>query len=73
MLGGEMYKAGQMVRVNLSGMQVGAVLFHAAVTDAVGNVVRQTSAQPETYLVKLLFSFKGVDEVEVPADRVRAA
>ena len=24
-------------------------------------------------LIKLLFSFKGVNEVEVPADRVRAA
>jgi hypothetical protein len=68
-----MIKPGQMVRVNLAGMQFGMVLFHAAVTDAVGHVVRQISEQPEVYLVKLLFSFKGVDEVEVPVDRVRAA
>jgi len=25
------------------------------------------------FLVKLLFSFKGVSEVDVPADRIRAA
>jgi hypothetical protein len=36
-------------------------------------VIRQTSEQPPKFLVKLLFSFKGVTEVEVPADRVRAA
>jgi hypothetical protein len=27
---------------------------------------------PLTYLVKLLFSFRGVDEVEVPEDRIVA-
>jgi len=68
-----MFKPGQMVRVDLAGMQVGDVLFHAAVTDAVGNIVRQVSEQPEVYLVKLLFSFKGVSEVEVSASRIRAA
>ena len=68
-----MFTPGQMVRVNLAGMQVRGVLFHAAVTDAVGHVVRQTKDEPPTFLVKLLFSFKGVSEVEVPADRVRAA
>ncbi len=73
MLATAMFKPGQMVRVNLAGMQVGSVLFHAAVTDAVGHVMKQVSEQPEVYLVKLLFSFKGVDEVEAPADRVRAA
>lgn len=64
---------GQSVRVNLAGMQVGDVLFHAAVTAAVGNVVRQTSENPAKYLVKLLFSFRGVSEVEVPEDRITAA
>ena len=68
-----MFKQGQMVRVNLAGMQVQGVLFHAAVTDAVGHIVRQTKEEPPTFLVKLLFSFKGVSEVEVPAERVRAA
>lgn len=69
----EMFKEGQLVRVNLAGMQAGGVLFHAAVTDAIGNVVRQTSTEPSKYLVRLKFSFKGVNEVEVPEERVRAA
>lgn len=65
-----MLQAGQLVRVNLAGLQVGGVMFQAAVTDAVGHVVRQTSEQPPKYLVKLLFSFRGVTEVEVPAERI---
>lgn len=68
-----MFQQGQTVRVNLAGMQVKGVLFHAAVTDAVGNILQQTSENPPAYLVKLLFSFKGVSEVEVPADRIHAA
>ncbi len=67
-----MFKPGQLVRVNLAGMQVQGVLFHAAVTDAVGNIVQQTCEDPPKFLVKLLFSFKGVNEVEVPADRIKA-
>jgi hypothetical protein len=67
-----MFQPGQLVRVNLAGMQVEGVLFHAAVTDAVGNIVKQTSEDPLKFLVRLLFSFKGVNEVEVPADRIRA-
>ena len=66
------FKPGQMVRVNLAGMQVQGVLFHAAVTDAVGNIVKQTSENPAKFLVKLLFSFKGVNEVEVPAERIKS-
>ena len=62
-----------MVRVNLSGLDVQGVHFHAAVTDAVGHVVRKTKEEPPMFLVKLLFSFKGVTEVDVPADRIRAA
>src|SRR3989442_15742490 len=66
------FKRGQRVRVNLSGMQVQGVLFHAAVTDAVGNIVKQPSENPPKFLVKLLFSFKGVNEVEVPAERIKS-
>jgi hypothetical protein len=65
-----MLRDGQQVRVNLAGMRVGSVVFHAAVTDAVGTIVRQVSEDPPTYLVKLLFSFRGMDEVEVPQDRI---
>lgn len=65
------FQPGQRVRCNLAGMQVGAVLFHAAVTDAVGTIVRQTSVEPPKYLVKLMFSFRGVDEVEVAEERLK--
>ena len=68
-----MLEPGQTVRVNLAGLRVGKVTFQAAVTDAVGNIVRQTSEDPPMYLVRLLFSFRGVSEVEVPADRIKAA
>ncbi len=67
-----MLAPGQQVRVNLAGMQVGSVVFHAAVTDAVGTIVRQVSVDPPKYLVRLLFSFRGVNEVEVPEGRIVA-
>ncbi|MGE0406569.1 MAG: hypothetical protein AB7O65_09730 [Candidatus Korobacteraceae bacterium] len=67
-----MLQPGQSVRVNLAGIQVGSVIFHSAVTDAVGTIVRQTSEHPPRYLVKLLFSFRGVDEVEVAEERIAA-
>jgi hypothetical protein len=69
----DMFQSGQMVRVNLAGLQVGDVLFHAAVTDAVAHVVRQTSESPPKFLVKLVFAFRGITEAEVPADRIRLA
>jgi hypothetical protein len=55
---------------NLVGLQAEGVMFQVAVTDAVGHIVKQTSEQPPQYLVKLLFSFRGVSELEVPADRI---
>jgi len=67
-----MLQPGQPVSVNLAGMQVEGVLFHAAVTDAHAVVLRRTSENPPKYLVKLLYSFKGVDEVEVPQERIKA-
>jgi len=66
------FQAGQLVRVNLAGLDAGGVTFQAAVTDAVGHILKQTSAQPPKYLVELLFSFRGVSQVEVPADRIHA-
>ncbi len=68
-----MFQSGQTVRVNLAGIQAQGVTFHAAVTDAIGTIVRQTSADPPTFLVRLLFSFRGVNEVEVTADRIKAS
>ncbi len=67
-----MVEPGQLVRVNLAGLEAGGVTFQAAVTDAVGHIVKQTSQEPPKYLVKLLFSFRGVSEVEVPAERIHA-
>ena len=54
-----MLEPGQLVRVNLAGLQAEGVMFQAAVTDAVAHVVKQTSEQPPRYLVELLFSFRG--------------
>jgi len=67
------FQAGQQVRVNLAGLRVKNVTFQAAVTDAVGHIVRRVSEAPPVYLVRLLFSFRGVDEVEVPAERIKAS
>ena len=50
---------------------VGEVTFHAAVTDAIGTIVKQTSSDPPKYLVKLLFSFKGLNQLEVPEERLK--
>jgi len=65
------FEPGQKVRCNLAGMQVGDVLFHAAVTDAVGTIVNQTSAVPAKYLVELMFQFRGVKQLEVAEERIR--
>lgn len=68
-----MFQPNQRVRVNLAGMMIEGVSFAAAVTDAVGTIVRQTSDNPPRYLVELLFSFKGIKEVEVPEERIKPA
>jgi len=63
----------QRVKVNLSGMVVQGVAFSQNVREALGTIVRQTSADPPTYLVELLFSFKGVKRVEMPEERILPA
>ena len=67
------FAANQRVRVNLAGLMIQGVTFHAAVTDALGAVVKQTSQDPATYLIDLMFSFKGLKQVEVPEERIRLA
>jgi hypothetical protein len=52
---------------------VNGVTFHAAVTDALGSIIRESSQNPPAYLVELLFSFKGLKEIEVPENRIRPA
>lgn len=63
----------QRVRVNLAGLMIQGVTFHSAVTDALGTVMKQTSQDPATYLIDLMFSFKGLKEIEVQEDRIRPA
>ncbi len=68
-----MFQPNQRVRVNLAGLMIQGVSFAAAVTDALGTVIRKTSDDPARYLVELLFSFKGIKEVEIPEERIKPA
>ena len=63
----------QRVRLNLAGLMIEGVTFHAAVTDALATVIKKTSDHPPAYMVELLFSFKGLKEIEVPEERIRPA
>jgi hypothetical protein len=67
------FQPNQRVRLNLAGLNIEGVLFHAAVTDAVGTIIRKSSEEPPAYLVDLLFSFKGLKQIEVPEMRIRPA
>jgi hypothetical protein len=63
----------QRVRLNLAGLMIEGVTFHAAVTDALATILKKTSESPPAYLVELLFSFKGLKQIEVPEERIRPA
>ena len=63
----------QRVRLNLAGLMIESVTFHAAVTDALATVIKRTREDPPAYLVELLFSFKGLKQIEVPEERIRPA
>ncbi|HUJ23993.1 MAG TPA: hypothetical protein VLX58_20805 [Bryobacteraceae bacterium] len=67
------FVAGQRVRVNLAGLMIEGVAFHAAVTDALATILKKTSENPPAYRVDLLFSFKGLKQIEVPEERLRPA
>jgi len=67
------FSENQRVRVNLAGLMIGGVTFHAAVTDALATVVRKSTQDPPAYVVDLLFSFKGLTQIEVPEERIRPA
>jgi hypothetical protein len=60
----------QRVKVNLAHLTIQGVYFSENVREVLATVVRQTASDPPTYLVELLFSFKGVKRVEVPEDRI---
>jgi len=50
---------------------MGSVVFQAAVTDAVGTIVREVSEDPPANVEKLLLSSPAVNEVEVPQNQNR--
>ena len=66
-----MFEPNQRVKVNLSGLTIRGVAFSQNVQEALGTIVERITAEPPTYLVELLFSFKGVKRVEVPEERIR--
>ena len=68
-----MFAPNQRVKVNLSQMTIQGVFFSQNVQEALGTILEQTSTDPPTYRVELLFSFKGVKRVEVPEERIRRA
>jgi hypothetical protein len=67
------FEPSQRVKVNLSGLTIKGVTFSQNVQEALGTILQQVTAEPPTYLVELLFSFKGVKRVEVPEERIRRA
>jgi hypothetical protein len=68
-----MWSPNQRVKVDLSHLTIQGVSFSENVREALGTVVKQTSTDPPTYLVELLFTFKGVKRVEVPEERIHPA
>ncbi len=68
-----MFEPNQRVKVNLSGLTIKGVAFSQNVQEALGTIIQQIDGESPTYLVELLFSFKGVKRVEVPEERVRHA
>jgi len=68
-----MFQPNQRVAVDLSGLVIKGVQFSQNVQRALGTIVQQLTTEPPTYLVELLFSFKGVKRVELPEDRIKPA
>jgi hypothetical protein len=67
------FEPSQRVKVNLSGLTIKGVACSQNVQEALGTILQQVTAEPPTYLVELLFSFKGVKRVEVREERIRRA
>ena len=68
-----MFEPSQRVKVNLSGLTIKGVAFSQNVQEALGTIVQRIVAEPPTYLVELIFSFKGIKRVEVPEERIQGA
>jgi hypothetical protein len=67
------FEPNQRVKVNLSGLTIKGVAFSQNVQEALGTIVQRIVAEPPTYLVELIFSFKGIKRVEVPEERIQGA
>ena len=68
-----MFEPNQRVKVNLSGLTIKGVAFSQNVQEALGTILQRITAEPPTYVVELLFSFKGVKRVEIPEERIQPA
>jgi len=68
-----MFQPNQRVTVDLSGLVIKGVTFSQNVQRALGTIVQQLPTHPPTYLVELVFSFKGVKQVELPEERIKPA
>ena len=66
-----MFEPNQRVKVNLSGLTIKGVAFSQNVQEALGTIVQRIAAEPPTYLVELIFSFKGIKRVEVSEERIQ--
>ena len=61
------------MNVDLSGLVIQGVSFSQNVQRALGTIVQQLPTDPPTYIVELLFSFRGVKRVELPEERIQPA
>ncbi len=61
---------GQRVNVNLAGWTAEGVAFSQNVEVVPAVVQHQNAEQPSMYRVKLLISFRGVTEFDLPAERI---
>ncbi len=68
-----MFQPNQRVTVDLSGLVIKGVSFSENVQKTRATIVQQLPTDPPTYLVELLFSFKGVKRVELPEERIKPA
>lgn len=68
-----MFQPNQRVTVDLSGLVIHGVSFSHNVQRALGTIVQQLPADPPTYIVELLFSFRGIKRVELPEERIKPA
>jgi hypothetical protein len=64
-------QVGRKVKVDLTGLTVGTVQFSQNCDAVYAIIEAQTAISPPRYRLRLLFSFHGVSEVEVPAERIR--